>query len=162
LAVGLVAAVGCGYSFSQGGRLPRDAKALAVLPVNNKTAEAEAGGAFGGALRDELVARGQLAESADVPVVQLDLMALKSAPSALSGAGAFAFRLDCDVRVHVRSSAGEPLFEDQVVLGEDYLGGEDVVETEADRRSALRRLSRAVAREVLDRLAAAGRFSATK
>jgi hypothetical protein len=157
--VAALAASGCGYSFTHGGRLPRGAESLRVAAVDNRTAQAEAGGIVGGALRDELSARGQLsAEGAAAPVAELQLVALRSATSALSGSGAFAFRLDAEVRLRVRAASGEPIYEDQALLGEDYLAGEDVVETEANRRAALRRLSRALARELVERMAAAGRF----
>ncbi len=158
-ALWLLLAAGCGYSFSHGGRLPKGAEGLRVGSVENRTAQAEAGGLFGGALRDELSARGQLAEDAAQPFAEVELKALRSAPSALGAGGAFAFRLDTDVRLRVKAATGELIYEDQALLGEDYLAGEDVVETEANRRAAMRRLCRAVARELVDRMAAAGRTS---
>ena len=149
--------LGCGYAFTHGGTLPAGAKTLNVAPVKNRTALAEAGGLFEGALRDELQARGQLAKG-DAPAAELELLTLRSLPSALGAAGAIAFRLDADVRLRVAAVSGAPIYEDAAQLGEDYLAGEDVLETEANRRAALRRLSRALSRELLERLAAAGRF----
>jgi outer membrane lipopolysaccharide assembly protein LptE/RlpB len=153
-----IAVVGCGYSFSSGGRLPKGAAALRVGPVDNRTALAEAGGIFEGALRDELIARGQLSEGGEVPVLDVQVTALRSAPSTVSSGGALAFRLDADVRARVRDARGAELLTDQVGIGEDYLAGVDVLGTEANRRAALRRLARSAARELMQRLGAAGRF----
>jgi hypothetical protein len=153
LAAGLLA---CGYSFTHGGKLPGGAGTLAVEPVKNRTALAEVGGLFEGALKDELIARGQLAQSG--PALDLEVLAVRSSTSALSGGGAAAFRLDAELRARVRDVAGKDLYDDKTVLGEDYLAGEDVAETEANRRAALRRLARSAARELIERMAAAGRL----
>jgi len=159
LAALALAAASCGYGFSNGGRLPKGAAALRVAPVDNRTAQPEVGGLFEGALREELLARGQLTEAGDAPRIDLEVFALKAAPSSLNFSGAFTFRLDADVRAHLRDQAGAELLADQLVVGEDYLAGVDVIGTEANRRAALRRLARSAARELLTRMAAAGRFS---
>ena len=154
-ACGTVLALACGYSFSHGGRLPAGAAALGVAAPLNRTAQAEAGGLFAAALREELSARGQLG---DGPSAELEIVALRSSPSALAGAGAFAFRLDAEVRLRIRDAAGGALYEDGAVLGDDYLAGVDVLGTEANRRAALRRLCTAIARELVRRMTAAGRL----
>ena len=150
---------GCGYGFSNGGKLPKGATGLRVAPVNNRTAQAEVGGIFEGALREELLARGQLSEAGEAPRLDLEVFALKAAPSSVNFTGAFTFRLDADVRAHLYDQGGAELLADQLIASEDYLAGVDVVGTEANRRAALRRLARNAAREVVTRLAAAGRFS---
>jgi outer membrane lipopolysaccharide assembly protein LptE/RlpB len=146
----------CGYSFSHGGKLPAGAAALRVSPVDNRTALAEAGSLFEGALRDELIARGQLTEQGALPAAELTIGTVKSAPSALNVGGAFAFTLLAEVRLRVRDAGGAELYADQLSLGEDYVAGVDVLGTEANRRTALRRLARNVARELLERLGASG------
>ena len=150
---------GCGYGFSNGGKLPKGAAGLRVAPVENRTAQPEVGGLFEGALREELLSRGQLAEAGDAPRLDLEVFTLKAAPSSLNFSGAFTFRLDADLRTHLRDASGADVVVDQLTLGEDYLAGVDVLGTEANRRAALRRLARNAAREVITRMAAAGRFS---
>lgn len=154
-----LAAAGCGYSFSHGGKLPKGAAGLRVTPVDNRTAQAEVGGLFEGALREELLARGQLSESAEAPRLDLEVATLKTSTGALNLTGAFTFSVNADLRARVRDGSGAELVADQLVLGEDYLAGVDVLGTEANRRAALRRLARNAARELVARLAAAGRFA---
>ena len=147
-----LAAAGCGYSFSHGGKLPKGAAGLRVAPGDNRTAQAEVGGLFEGALREELLARGQLSESAEAPRLDLEVATLKTSTGALNLTGAFTFSVNADLRARVRDGSGAELIADQ-------LAGVDVLGTEANRRAALRRLARNAARELVARLAAAGRFA---
>ncbi len=138
----------CGYSLAHKGQQP-----LRVAAVRNDTAEAEAGGLFAGELRSELHARGRLAEeSAPAPAVEGELVALRSFTSSLGGEGAQAFRLEAQVKLR---AAG---YEDVLVGSEDFLAGVDVLGTEANRRAALRRVLRQLARELVERLEVAGRL----
>ena len=117
-----------------------------VLPVRNDTAQAEAGGLFARELRSELAGRGRLADDAGQgPALAAELVSLKSAPTASGADGAAAFRLDAELRVKLGD------FEETATGGEDYLAGEDVPGTEANRRAALRRLARMLAREAVER-----------
>ena len=138
----------CGYALAHKGQQP-----LRVAAVRNDTAEAEAGGLFAGELRSELQARGRLAgESAAAPAVEGELLALRSFTSSLGGDGAQAFRLEAQVKLR---SAG---YEDVLAGSEDFLAGVDVLGTEANRRAALRRVLRRLARELVERLEVAGRL----
>lgn len=119
---------------------------MKVAAVKNDTALAEAGGVFAGELRAELSGRGRLAaESSAAPELSAELVSLKSNPTVAGGDGAAAFRLDGQLRV--RAGA----FDELVSAGEDYLAGVDVLGTEANRRAALRRLARTLAREAVER-----------
>jgi hypothetical protein len=117
-----------------------------VAAVRNQTAQAEAGGIFAAELRSELAGRGRLAggESA-APELTAELIELRSVPTAAASEGAAAFRLDAELRLRIGDYA------DAVVGGEDYLAGVDVLGTEANRRAALRRLARVLAREAIER-----------
>jgi Lipopolysaccharide-assembly len=150
---------GCGYQLAQTGTLPRAARAVRVGAVANRTAQAEAGGLFGAALRDELSARGELAgEAAGAPLLETELAALRNAPSAFGAATAPAFRVEAELRFKLRENTGAITYEDAAAGGEDYLVGIDVLGTEANRRAALRRLAAAMAREAVERMEMAARF----
>jgi hypothetical protein len=148
----LLLAAGCGYTMARGGALP-----LRVSPFRNSTAQVEAGGLFASALREEVLARGRLSET-EGPTVQGELLAVRSAPSAISAAGAAAFRLDADLVLRVVEPAGAISYEDRGTFGEDYLVGVDVLGTEANRRAALRRLAKAASRELMQRYEVARRM----
>ena len=143
----------CGYSLAQKGQQP-----LRVAAVRNDTAEAEAGGLLAAELRSELHARGRLAEesgqvaAAPPPVIEGELVALRSFTSSLGGDGAQAFRLEAQVKLR---TAG---YDDMLVGSEDFLAGVDVLGTEANRRAALRRVLRQVAHDLVERLEVAGRL----
>jgi len=146
----------CGYQLAKPGE--GKPEAYRVGAFQNYTAQVEAGGLFGGALRDELAARGRLApEGGAGPELAGELLALRSTPSALGGQGAAAFRLEADVRLRLRDSSGV-VYEDQATLAEDYLAGVDVLGTEANRRAALRRLARSLSRELVERMEVGARF----
>lgn len=150
----------CGYQLARGGALPSGALRLRVGAVENRTAQAEAGGVFAAALRDELSARGRLSEEGAGPSARLDaaLLSVRSAPSAFGAASAAAYRLEADLRVRVSDAAGAVVYEDAQTGSEDYLAGIDVLGTEANRRAALRRLSAALARDAVDKMEVAERL----
>jgi len=148
----LVVAAGCGYTLARGGTSP-----LRVSSFRNSTAQVEAGGLFASALREEVLARGRLSET-EGPALHGELLAVRSAPSAISAAGAAAFRLDADVVLRVVEPAGAVSYEDRGTFGEDYLVGVDVLGTEANRRAALRRLAKAASRELIERYEVARRM----
>jgi hypothetical protein len=141
----------CGYSVAQ-----QRGAALQVGTVRNDTAQVEAGGLFAEALRNELQARGRLAN--DGPRLDAELLSVRSAPSALGAAGAAAFRIDAEVQLRIIGPGGGVSYEDRGLWGEDYLQGVDVLDTEANRRAALRRVLRAASRELIERMEIAMRL----
>ena len=147
----VLVAVSCGYSVAQQRGGP-----LQVAVVRNATAQVEAGGLLAQALREELQARGRL--GGDGPRLEAELLAIRSAPSALGAQGAAAFRLDADVHVRVVEPSGAVSYDDRATWGEDYLQGVDVLGTEANRRAALRRVLRAASRELIERMEIATRL----
>jgi outer membrane lipopolysaccharide assembly protein LptE/RlpB len=157
LLTGLLAS--CGYQLSQGGALPSGARAVRVGPVDNRTAQAEAGGLFAAGLRDELSRRGKLSpEGARVAVLDATLLAIRSVPSAFGAATAAAYRLEADLRVRLTDAGGAVIYEDSQGAGEDYFAGIDVIGTEANRRAALRRLVATLARDAIDKMEIAARL----
>lgn len=141
--------VACGYA-----PVRRGQGGVRVGAVRNATAQAEAGGIFASELRSELSGRGRLeSDSSSAPEVQAELLSLVSFPTAAGSEGAAAFRLEARLRVRA------PNFDDLVVGSEDYLAGVDVLGTEANRRAALRRVARAVAREAVERMDVQERFA---
>jgi hypothetical protein len=135
----------CGYSLARGAATP-----LRVSPFHNASAQVEAGGLFASALREEVSSRGRLSES-EGATLQGELLAVRSAPSALGAGGALAFRLDADILLRIVGPSGALSYEDRGTFSEDYLVGVDVLGTEANRRAALRRLARAASRELMER-----------
>ena len=156
-ALALLFSCACGYSFAQRGASAQGP--LRVAPLGNFTAQAEAAGLFSSELRAEVEARGRLAsDGAGAPRLEGELVTLRDAPSALGLSGVQTFRVDAELHLRVRDGGAE-IYADSVVGSEDYLAGVDVLGTEANRRAALRRLSRTLAREAVERLEVAGRFA---
>jgi hypothetical protein len=155
----LLLGLGCGYQLQHGSGLPHGARSVRVAAVDNRTAQAEAGGVFAAALRSELASRGRLAgEGFSGPLLEAELSAIRSAPSAFAAAAAPAFRLEADLKVRLRDSGGAVVYEDTLSSAEDYLAGVDVLGTEANRRSALRRLSAALAQRLVERMEVSARL----
>jgi len=147
VALALLAA--CGYA-----PVRRPGQAIKVAAVKNDTAQAEAGGILAAAMRNELAGRRRLGgDSSAAPELRLELLAMRSTPSASSGEGAAAFRLDAEMKL----SIGD--YEDRLIESEDYLAGVDVLGTEANRRAALRRLATAAAKEAIERYEVAERLA---
>jgi hypothetical protein len=145
---GLLAA-GCGYAPVR----RASPTGLRVAAVKNETAQAEAGGLLASELRSELAGRGWLRpDSSTAPEMQAQIVGLLSVPTTAGAEGAAAYRVTADLRVKI----GDYL--DAVGGGEDYLQGVDVLGTEGNRRAALRRLFRALAREAVERYDVAERM----
>jgi len=152
-----VSCLSCGYSFAQRG--PSAQAPLRVAPLGNFTPQAEAAGLFSSELRAQLESRGRLAkESSSAPLLEGELVTLRDSPSALGLSGVQTFRVDAELHVRVRDSSQAEVYADGAAGSEDYLAGVDVLGTEANRRAALRRLSRSLAREIFERLEVAERF----
>lgn len=132
----------CGYAPVRS----RPSQALRVAAVKNQTAQPEAGGIFAAELRGELAGRGRLAaDSSSAPELWAELTSLYAVPTIAGSEGAAAFQLYASLIVR----AGD--YVDTVAGGEGYLAGVDVLGTEANRRAALRRLARTLARTAVER-----------
>lgn len=158
LTAALATTSACGYRFTpQGGDLPGGARSLHVPLFRNATSEAGVEAWFTEALRTELARRGlQGGEASDVVV-------LGSVTEVSDGAAIYASAggLPISVRVHsaatVRVMRGSKTLREVKVAGdEDYKPtpglGAEILRDEANRRTALRRLSQRLMREALERL----------
>lgn len=146
-AVGSCLFAACGYA-----PVKRAQPALRVVEVRNDTALAEAGGIFAAELRTELAGRGRLDESETAPPLKTELISIRSLPTTAGTEGGSAFQ------VQVVMAASATGWSDQMAGSEDYLAGIDVLGTEANRRAALRRLARSLAREAIERYDVAQRL----
>jgi hypothetical protein len=142
---------GCGYSVVRGaGAGP----ALRVAAFKNPTAQPEVGGLFAAAAREQLHLRGRLlGEDALGPVLEGELLSLRTSSSVLSAGAVGALRVEADLRLRV-VEGGAAKAEEVVTGGEEFLQGVDVLGTEANRRTALRRLADQLLRAGLERLEA--------
>jgi outer membrane lipopolysaccharide assembly protein LptE/RlpB len=139
----------CGYQLVRTGGAP-----LRVGTLKNPTSQAEAGGLFATALREQLAARARLAEEGGAgPSIEGELLNLRTSPSVLAVGTVGALRVEADLKLRVLEG-GAVKAEQQVGGGEEYLQGVDVLGTEANRRAALRRLAEQLVRSCLERLEA--------
>jgi len=137
----------CGYAFTSGvGRLPAGAERVAVPPLANRTADAEAGGLVAAALRAELARRSADGGASAPAALEGEVEEISSAPAA-----AGVWRLTLVVRVRLLAG-GQALGEHRSRRAEDYPSGVDPLESEGRRRIALRRACEAAAREIVERL----------
>lgn len=148
----------CGYGVLRPGELP-GGHALRVAAFGNRTAQAELPAWCAQAARDVLVSRGVLAaEGSSSPILEGELLSLRSAPSALGVGGVAALRVEAELDLRVRDGEqGSLLYSERASGGEDYSAGIDVTESEALRRAAVRRLLERLFAESLDRMQMAAR-----
>jgi hypothetical protein len=161
-----LAACACGYRFSAaGGPLPKGVQSVYVPLLRNRTTEAGLEALLTEELRSELERSGHggnpdsearlegLIEG--VGSVPLALKAAPPSPGAgLAPANPGLYQVSCAVTVKLVRGA-ELLAEiDHLSLNEPYLPADDLATNEANRRLALRRLARALAKELVDRLTA--------
>jgi hypothetical protein len=142
-------AFSCGYAPVRS----RATAGVRVAPVRNDTAQADVGGILAAELRNELLDRKQLEpESSPAPELRAQILSLVSVPTSAGALSAATYRLNALVHF----TAGD--WDDTVGAGEDYLAGVDVLGTEANRRAALRRLFRALAKDAIDRWSVSSRI----
>ncbi|MHB8420276.1 MAG: LPS assembly lipoprotein LptE [Myxococcales bacterium] len=161
--------VACGYRFSAaGGPLPKGVVSVQVPNFRNRTPEAGFEALLTHELREELERTGHGAgRTADA---ELDgvVESITSVPLALKvaqGLGAAAdaglaaqnpglYQVAMSVSVKLMRGAELLAQVDHLQLAEPYLPADDLATNEANRRLALRRLARALAKEIVVRLAA--------
>lgn len=162
-----LASCACGYRFNAaGGPLPKGVQSVYVPILRNRTTEAGLEALVTEELRAELERAGH-GGSPDsearlegvIETVGSVPLALKAAPPSpgapLAPANPGLYQVSCAVTVKLVRGA-ELLAEiDHLALNEPYLPADDLATNEANRRLALRRLARALAKELVDRLTAA-------
>ena len=147
--VGLAAGAGCGYAVGSGAtRLPAGAERIFVPPLDNRTADAEAGALVAAALREELSRRG--AAGGEGASARIEGTVTRSASSPLttqSGTWRLVFEVEARLTVNGQESARIKVRRDV-----DYLGEVDAIATEGRRRNAIRRAAKDAALEIVERL----------
>ncbi len=147
--VALTAGAGCGYTTGSGAaRLPAGATQVFVPPLENRTADAEAGALVAAALREELSRRG--AAGGEGASSRIEGVVTRSSSSPLTTQSG-TWRLVFEVQARLIVSGQEAA---QVKVREevDYLGEVDAIATEGRRRLAIRRAAEGAAREIVERL----------
>ncbi len=147
--VALAAGAGCGYAVGSGAaRLPGGAGQVFVPPLENRTADAEAGALVAAALRDELSRRG--VAGGEGASARIEGVVTRSASSPLTTQGG-TWRLVLEVQARMIVS-GQEAAQVKVRREVDYLGEVDAIATEGRRRLALRRGAEEAALEIVERL----------
>jgi Lipopolysaccharide-assembly len=148
LVTALALLASCGYSLSAGkNRLPEGAQRIFVRPFEDRTTDAEAGALVAAALRREL-ARRDAAAGPEAPariegaVEETSFGASSPNGTTYKLAVTVSARLVVDGRVRAEQRARRE---------EDWLAGQDPLESEGRRRLALRRAAEALAREIVER-----------
>jgi hypothetical protein len=145
LAAALLSAA-CGYRAGVGGGLAGGVGAAFVAPFENRTGDAEAGAFVSTALREELDRRRARAGSGSSARIEGVVEETRAAPSSPNGT---TWRLS--MTVHGRLvDGGRALGEARVVREEEFVAGQDPLETEGRRRLALRRAAAALARDLVE------------
>jgi hypothetical protein len=148
----------CGYRFTApGGDLPEGVRAVRAPVFDNRTAEPAAEILFTQAFRDQLTRAGKLGGDASEATVEGSLNAVYAAPilASVDPSGVAklpTYRLTAVVQLKLLKE-GRVLSQAVLSGSEDYLSGADLLLTEANRQSALRRLAESMMREGYERLA---------
>jgi hypothetical protein len=151
-AVGLLtaaaAAVSCGYGFGAGAaRFPAGAERVFVRPLENRTADAEAGALVAASVRQELARRH--ADGGPRARASIEGAIEEASFFAWSPNGA-TYRLALVVSARLVVD-GKVVAEQRARREEDWLAGLDALESEGRRRLAMRRAAEGLAREIVDR-----------
>ncbi|MDY7229953.1 LPS assembly lipoprotein LptE [Hyalangium rubrum] len=163
----LVTTVGCGYRFvPRDGTLPEGVRAVCAPIFRNDTPEPGLETLFTGTLRQELVRAGTLGEGKACDArLEGVVTGVGSSPTIVTepilneqgvvvvGPQLASYRAAASVNLKLLKD-GRVLAETNVSGTEDYLPGSgDVLQAEANRQAALRRLSETLMREGYERLA---------
>lgn len=143
-----LALASCGYTVHAQGRLPENARQIFVRPLEDHTTDADAGALVAAALRRELARRG--ADAGPGAPAQLEGTVEGVSFGASSPNGAI-YRLTLSVTARL-VVAGQVASEQRSQRSEDWLAGQDPLESEGRRRLALRHAAEAAAREIVERL----------
>jgi hypothetical protein len=146
---------GCGYSVGSGAahgaaRLPSGAGPVFVAPLENRTADAEAGALVAAALREEFARRGAAGGEGAATRIEGTVTRVSSSPLTTQG-GTWRLTFEVEARLVVDGREAAQVRSRREV---DYLGEVDAIATEGRRRLAIRRAASEAAREIVERLEA--------
>ncbi|HEY0880357.1 MAG TPA: LPS assembly lipoprotein LptE [Archangium sp.] len=153
LALVLVLA-GCGYRVTApNASLPGGVRAVRVPVFDNRTAEPGVELAFTQAAKDQLARAGRLGDGDAEARLDGSILSIGGGPFLSSSALPRypVFRLSASVSLTL-TREGRTLGSTVVTVTEEFPSGADVLQTEANRAQALRRLADAALREGLERL----------
>lgn len=155
----LLAGPGCAYRFAAGGRDLPEAfpRAIQVVTPRNRTAEPEAGAMVARALGEALDERGVDVTAGGGATLSGSIERLSDSPLTFPSPGGEIrvgeYNLVLGVEVRLAGTDGTELGRARVVATEPFLSGATMDGTEANRRVALRRVARTLARQLVDALA---------
>jgi hypothetical protein len=165
IGLGLAVGCACGYRFSAaGGPLPKDVQSVYVPILRNRTTEAGLEALLTEELRAELEKSGHGGSPSSearleglIESVGAIPLALKTAPPLTTGGSLVPYNpglYQVSLVVTVKLVRGAELLAeiDHLRLNEPYLPADDLATNEANRRLALRRLARSMAKELVGRL----------
>jgi hypothetical protein len=163
--VALLASVllSCGYRFTAaGGALPGGARQVYAPTFVNRTSDAGVEALFTTAFRDELSRAGREGGPAADAIAVGEVTSVQGGAAIVSsdvtshGAVVFgsvvSYRVNASVVVRLMRG-GETLSEIRVAGHEDYLPGQSILEAEANRRAALKRLAAVLMQQARESLA---------
>jgi hypothetical protein len=152
--------LGCGYRFTAGGaELPGGVKEVCAPLFVNRTAEPGLELAFTQSFRSQLIRVGRLASTCNANV-KGELVNVWGGPTVFTSTGNQLASYRVFATVHVQLVQADKVLADATVTGaEDYLPSletaQDVLQVEANRQAALRRLSETLARDAYEKLTTA-------
>ncbi|HVO21486.1 MAG TPA: LPS assembly lipoprotein LptE [Anaeromyxobacter sp.] len=144
----LVLAAACGYRVVTPYRARGGVERIYVRAFENDSADPELGGVVTGALRDELARRGAAAGPEAPGQLQGTVRVVSGVPSSFSATSS---RVAVEIRARL-TKEGKLVRELVLQRGDNHLGGADPLEVEGRRATALHKLARDAARELLREL----------
>jgi hypothetical protein len=149
--IALLALSSCGYHLAArgAGHLPPGAEQVFVRPLEDRTTDADLGALVAAALRQELARRGASGGPGARARIEGAVDESNFGVSSPNGEVWYA-RLGVTARLVVD---GKVVAQQRAARNEDWLVGQDALESEGRRRLALRRAAEAVARELVERFA---------
>jgi hypothetical protein len=145
--------IGCGYRFTANGRLPEGIRTVCAPVFLNRTADPGLEVSFTQAFRERLIRVGAAGASCEGEV-RAEVVEIFGVPTLGTPQGLVSYRLIS--KMVVRLFKGERLLSEQVISGEeDYLDSQDIIEAEANRQAAMRRLAEQMAKDAWIQLASA-------
>lgn len=148
LGLAALALCACGYAVRAPGALPDEARQIFVRPFEDRTTDADAGALVAAALRRELARRG--ADGGPAAPARLE-GAVEDVTFGASSPNGAVYRLTLTVSARLVVN-GRVASEQRTLRSEDWLAGQDPLESEGRRRLALRHAAEAAAREIVERL----------
>jgi hypothetical protein len=145
-------AAACGYRVVTPYRARGGIERIHVRSFENDSSDPELGAVVTGALRDELARRGAAAGPEAAAQLEGSVRVVSGTPSSFSATSA---RVVVEIRARL-TSRGKPVRDLVLQRGDNHLGGADPLEVEGRRATALRKLARDAARELLRELEESG------